>query len=95
MRAYTRLQRSLPLLLVVAFGCALVWFAHDLPRPEAALAAATRQPSATLLAADGRLLATSGDLYGEPLRLADLPPHLPAALIAIEDRRFRDHFGLA
>ncbi|WP_229677723.1 transglycosylase domain-containing protein [Caldovatus sediminis] len=77
----------------MALGCALLWFAYDLPRPEAALAA-TRRPSVTLLAADGRLLATSGDLYGEPLRLSELPPHLPAALIAIEDRRFREHFGL-
>ncbi len=77
----------------VALGCALLWFAYDLPRPEAALAA-TRQPSVTLLAADGRLLATSGDLYGEPLRLHEMPPHLPAALLAVEDRRFREHFGV-
>ncbi|MBW8269511.1 transglycosylase domain-containing protein [Caldovatus aquaticus] len=77
----------------VALGGALLWFAHDLPQPEVALAA-TRQPSVTLLAADGRLLATAGDLYGEPLRLAEMPPYLPAALIAVEDRRFRAHFGL-
>lgn len=74
-------------------GAALVWFAWDMPSPEAALAA-TRRPSVTLMAGDGRVIATQGDLYGESLRLRDLPPHVPAAFIAIEDRRFRDHFGI-
>ena len=75
-------------------GCAgLLFFAWDLPRPEDALAA-TRRPSVTLLAGDGALLSTSGDLYGETVRLRDLPAHVPAAFIAIEDRRFRDHMGL-
>ncbi|NMJ41363.1 PBP1A family penicillin-binding protein [Roseomonas sp. JC162] len=78
---------------LVAGFVALVVLAWDLPRPEDALAA-TRRPSVTLLAADGALLATSGDLYGETVRLRDLPAHVPAAFIAIEDRRFRDHLGL-
>lgn len=78
---------------LVAGFVALVVMAWDLPRPEDALAA-TRRPSVTLLASDGALLATSGDLYGETVRLRDLPAHVPAAFIAIEDRRFRDHLGL-
>jgi penicillin-binding protein 1A len=78
---------------MVAGFAALLWFAWDLPRPEEALAT-TRRPSVTLTAADGSLLATSGDLYGETVRLRDLPAHVPAAFIAIEDRRFRDHGGL-
>jgi penicillin-binding protein 1A len=56
--------------------------------------AQTRRPSVTLLAANGGVLATSGDLYGEAVRLRDLPRHLPEAFIAIEDRRFRSHFGI-
>ena len=78
---------------MVAGFLALLWFAWDLPRPEEALQA-TRRPSVTRVAADGALLATSGDLYGETVRLADLPAHVPAAFIAIEDRRFREHLGL-
>ncbi len=78
---------------LVAGFVALVFFAWDLPRPEEALSA-TRRPSVTLVAADGALLATSGDLYGETVRLRDLPAHVPAAFIAIEDRRFREHMGL-
>ncbi|WP_332837820.1 transglycosylase domain-containing protein, partial [Neoroseomonas rubea] len=95
-RQAPRLLRWAVSLLVwgmVAGFAALLWFAWDLPRPEEALGA-TRRPSVTLTAADGSLLATSGDLYGETLRLADLPAHVPAAFIAIEDRRFRDHGGL-
>jgi penicillin-binding protein 1A len=42
----------------------------------------------------GRVFATFGDVVGEPLRLADLPPALPAALVAVEDRRFWNHFGV-
>jgi penicillin-binding protein 1A len=78
--------------LVVGF-VALLFFAWDLPRPEDAMAT-TRRPSVTLVAADGALLSTSGDLYGETVRLRDLPAHVPAAFIAIEDRRFREHYGL-
>ncbi|MCK8784613.1 PBP1A family penicillin-binding protein [Roseomonas sp. NAR14] len=78
---------------MVALAVVLLWFAHDLPRPEAALAA-TRRPSVTLLAADGRMLATFGDLYGDPVHLRDLPPYVPAALLSVEDRRFRAHPGV-
>jgi penicillin-binding protein 1A len=91
-----RLFRLLVLLAVwggLALGLALIFFTWDLPRPEAALVA-TRRPSVTLEAADGRLLATSGDLYGERVRLAELPAFVPGALMAVEDRRFRSHFGL-
>ncbi|GGJ17581.1 transglycosylase domain-containing protein [Neoroseomonas lacus] len=77
--------------LVAAF-VAVIFFAWDLPRPEDSLI--TRRPSVTMVAADGSLLSTSGDLYGETVRLRDLPAHVPAAFIAIEDRRFRDHRGL-
>ena len=77
----------------VALALLLLVFAWDLPRPDS-LPAATRRPSVTLLAADGSMLATQGDLYGETVRLRDLPAHLPAALMAVEDRRFRSHFGI-
>jgi penicillin-binding protein 1A len=77
----------------VALGALLLALVWDLPRTDLALAA-TRRPGVTLEAADGRILATSGDVHGEVVRLSDLPAHLPAALIAIEDRRFREHVGL-
>ena len=77
----------------IALALLLLVFAWDLPRPDS-LPAATRRPAVTLLAADGAVLASQGDLYGEVVRLRDLPAHLPAALMAVEDRRFRSHFGI-
>jgi penicillin-binding protein 1A len=71
----------------------VLYFAWDLPRVDG-VPAATRRPSVTLLATDGAMLATQGDLYGETVRLKDLPRHLPAALMAVEDRRFRSHWGI-
>ena len=58
------------------------------------IAAATRQPTITLVTSDGKTLASYGDLYGESVQLRELPEHLPAAVLATEDRRFYDHFGL-
>ena len=78
---------------LLAFGALLIWFTHDMPRVDSALTH-QRRPSVTLQTAEGGPLANQGDLYGETLRLRDLPAHLPAALLAIEDRRFHQHFGL-
>jgi penicillin-binding protein 1A len=71
----------------------LAWCAYDLPGPER-LNELKRRPSVTLLAADGSLIASYGDLYGDSVRLSELPPYLPAAVLATEDRRFYSHFGL-
>ena len=64
--------------------------ARDLPRPETALDAA-RRPGLTLQDRGGVVFATFGDLVGEPLRLADMPRCLPAAAVAVEDRRYWSH----
>jgi penicillin-binding protein 1A len=77
----------------LAIATMLLWFAHDMPRPESALEAA-RRPSLTLQDRSGHVFATFGDLVGEPLRLTDMPAFLPAAAIAIEDRRFWHHPGV-
>ncbi len=74
-------------------GVGLLWFAWDLPRPEAALDAA-RRPSLTLQDQSGRIIANYGDVVGEPLRLTDMPPALPAAAVSVEDRRFYQHHGI-
>jgi penicillin-binding protein 1A len=71
----------------------LLWFAWDLPRPEAALDAA-RRPSLSLEDSEGHVFATFGDVVGEPLRLSDLPAFLPEAAVSVEDRRFWHHHGL-
>ncbi|MAH84424.1 MAG: hypothetical protein CBB68_08855 [Rhodospirillaceae bacterium TMED8] len=75
--------------LVCIFG----WFALDLPDADQAFQA-TRRPTVTILASDGSVFATRGDLYGLPFHLRDLPVALPNAVISTEDRRFRSHFGI-
>ncbi|MGB0681090.1 MAG: transglycosylase domain-containing protein [Magnetovibrionaceae bacterium] len=78
--------------LIAVIGL-VAWYAYDLPDVDEALAA-TRKPSMTLIAADGSVLNRRGEVFGGPAQLADLPPALPQAVLATEDRRFYDHFGL-
>ena len=76
----------------VALGGLVAWYAWDLP-DISNLETPTRRTSITLTDSGGREIATYGDLYGEALRLADLPPYLVQAIVATEDRRFFDHGG--
>jgi len=69
------------------------YFALTLP-DTSELTKSERRPSATILAADGSLLTTFGDLFGQPLTLQEMSPYLPKAVIATEDRRFYSHFGI-
>jgi len=78
---------------VIGVGALLVWYGSDLPDVDAAINS-TRRPSITVLAADNSVLLESGDLYGLPVTMDDIPPALVQAVIATEDRRFYDHFGL-
>ena len=78
----------------VVFVAGLVaYYAQDLPDINA-LAAPPRQPSITVLAADGTTIATIGNQYGEYVDVKSLPRYLPQAVIATEDRRFYSHFGV-
>ena len=74
----------------LAAAGALLWLTRDLPRPETALDA-SRRPGLTLQDRAGIPFATFGDVVGEPLRLADMPRCLPAAAVAVEDRRYWSH----
>lgn len=69
------------------------WFFLTLPNIDEALDS-TRRPTITILAADGSVLAAQGDLYGVPVQMSDVPDALPKAIMATEDRRFYNHFGI-
>lgn len=77
---------------LLAVAGAVLWLARDLPRPEAALEA-VRRPGLTVLDRDGGVIARFGDVVGDPLRLAEMPPYVAEAVVAIEDRRFWSHPG--
>lgn len=78
---------------LVGSGIAIAYFAYDLP-DVTRIGEVQRNPSVTMVSADGQTLASFGDLYGEFIPVRQLPPHVPAALIATEDRRFHSHFGI-
>jgi penicillin-binding protein 1A len=91
-----RAARTAILLLlwtVILGGGVLGYFALTLP-DTGDLIKTERRPSVTILAADGSLLTTFGDLFGQPLSLREMSPYLPKAVIATEDRRFYSHFGI-
>jgi len=76
-------------------GGSVVLGYYALTLPETGeLTRAERRPSVTILAADGSLLTTFGELFGQPLTLKEMSPYLPKAVIATEDRRFYSHFGV-
>ncbi len=76
----------------IALALLLGWYALDLPNPSDL--ASERRPGVAIVAQNGTVLANYGELHGETLHFDDLPPHLIDAVVATEDRRFFDHFGL-
>ena len=85
---------ALTLGLLALFGWRTVF--ADLPSiPDATeLWSLNRPPGILFEDRDGRSIATRGFHHGPPAHLADLPPYLPRAFLAAEDRRFRSHPGV-
>jgi penicillin-binding protein 1A len=77
--------------LIFAVGFFAI-FATDLP-DTSRLYEVDRQPSVSYLDRSGGLVAVRGSQYAPPVNLAKLPPYVPKAFIAIEDRWFYWHFG--
>ncbi|MBM3468104.1 MAG: PBP1A family penicillin-binding protein [Alphaproteobacteria bacterium] len=71
----------------------VLWFSYDLPDINR-LQATARRPSVTIMTTDGTVIGTYGDLYEDMIRVEELSPYIPQALMAIEDRRFYSHFGV-
>jgi penicillin-binding protein 1A len=77
----------------VSVAAATVWIGAHLP-PIQSLEIPKRPPSIQIVGLGGKVLATRGDMPGASVPLRELPPYLPQAFIAIEDRRFYDHYGI-
>ena len=71
----------------------VVWVGAHLP-PIQSLEIPKRPPTIEIVGADGSVLAQRGEMAGANVALKDLPPYLPKAFIAIEDRRFYSHHGV-
>jgi len=77
------------LIFLVAF---LAVFARGLP-DTSKLYEIDRQASVTYLDRSGALIAVRGSQAAPPVNIDELPDYVPAAFIAVEDRRFYHHPG--
>ncbi|MEQ1819808.1 MAG: PBP1A family penicillin-binding protein [Terricaulis sp.] len=76
--------------LIVAFFIAITW---DLPSTDDLWEARGSQ-SVTFLDRNGHVILREGAQNAPPVDLASLPPYVGQAFVAIEDRRFYEHFGI-
>lgn len=53
-----------------------------------------RPPNVRIIDRNGFLIANRGTTGGEALSLKEMSPWIPKAVVAIEDRRFYDHYGV-
>lgn len=77
---------------IVLLVLAVLWLAITAPLSKS-LQPPTA-PSIVLTAADGTPIARRGAIVGARVDASKLPPHVTQAFIAIEDRRFYDHWGV-
>jgi penicillin-binding protein 1A len=83
----------LGLWLVIGGVGTVAWTGAHLP-PIQSLEIPKRPPSIKIVDDTGRALAVRGDMGGAVLTLKELPGYVPKAFVAIEDRRFYEHYGV-
>jgi penicillin-binding protein 1A len=79
--------------LIIGVVGVVAYIGAHLP-PIQSLEIPKRPPSIQIVDVDGKALARRGDMAGEVLALKDMPVYVPKAFVAIEDRRFYDHYGV-
>lgn len=77
----------------IAAVAAVVWVGAQMPS-VADWAVPGRPPNVRIVSVDGALVANRGVTGGEAVPLAAMSPFIPEAVMAIEDRRFRSHWGV-
>jgi penicillin-binding protein 1A len=85
--------RRIALAFIALLMLIIAWLAVTAPLSKSLQPVAA--PSLTLLSAEGEPIARRGADIRAPVRIADLPKHVPGAFIAIEDRRFNSHLGIS
>src|SRR5215468_8985765 len=79
--------------VVIVGVCTFAYVASTLP-PIQSLEVPKRPPTIEIVGLDGKVLTTRGEMSGTDVPIKELPPYLPRAFVAIEDRRFYSHFGV-
>lgn len=91
-----RLTANIMALVAVCFVIGffmVLYYAYDLPDVDK-LDEDKEKPSITIMDSNGQFLASYGDVYTEYVKYDDIPQPLIDAIIATEDRRFFDHWGI-
>ena len=78
---------------VVIAGIGTIAFVASTLPPIQSLQVPKRPPTIEIVGLDGRPLTSRGEMSGTDISIKELPPYLPRAFIAIEDRRFYSHYG--
>jgi penicillin-binding protein 1A len=83
----------LGLWMAIILGGILFWYASELPNITKSMVF-ERRPTVFIKASNGEIVDRYGDLKGKIVDVNDLPIHVKQAILATEDRRFYDHFGM-
>lgn len=78
---------------ILILGLFLGYFAYTLP-DISGIGVIEKRPSMVLQTKNGDRFTTYGDLYGDMLRIEDIPNSMKEAVLATEDSHFYDHFGV-
>lgn len=78
---------------VVAGICVFIWVISDLPDPDE-IWRKTDRAGITFVDINGKVIDTRGVADAPPVDLNTIPKYVPAAVVAIEDRKFYHHWGV-
>src|SRR5262249_20117653 len=78
---------------LIAALASIAFVVSTLP-PIQSLEVPKRPPTVEIVGLNGRPLTMRGEMSGTDVSIKELPPYLPRAFVAIEDRRFYSHFGI-
>ncbi|MEM8825871.1 MAG: PBP1A family penicillin-binding protein, partial [Pseudomonadota bacterium] len=87
-----RLVVRITAILLLLMMAMIAWLAWSAPLGKAL--EPLEAPALVIQASDGTPVARRGPYKDAPVVASTLPPHIPNAFIAIEDRRFHSHLGL-
>jgi penicillin-binding protein 1A len=84
---------TLGIIGAMGVGAVVFYFYQQLPAANT-WKVPDRAANIRIVAANGQLISNRGKSGGEAVNLRELPYYVPAAFVAIEDRRFHTHFGI-
>ena len=82
------------IVVAIALGVAVSVAVNQLPSYAELIRRDDLGQMVRVRAADGTIIHSIGPSFGEWLPIADIPPIMREAIVAVEDRRFRSHLGV-